>query len=283
MIRRHCYAIGVLLLALGASSCRPKPKLVVKAQRVVIKRISLKNITLSVRYLVKNPHRVALTIEKVDQRLFLNKEDVAAGNLVKKVKIAAKSSESLDVDVVVPFGGSLKSVTALALGKRVTYKVVSNMEIDTPLGLEKRTMLRSGEIEIPLKIGGGLVGIKNPALKGQNLTLDLLIKIPRPKIQMMATREIQYQFSIEGTSITTGALKLTAGSGDFQTVTVPVSWPLLKGVGWTSRVMLGQSLKTYFRMKMDLGDETDFLIENEDSFSLKKLTPAGVLNTIFKK
>jgi LEA14-like dessication related protein len=271
---------GILFLMVFAVGCKPKPKVTVVAKRLVIKKISLKELVLSVRYLIKNPHSIAITIKKVDQILKLKDQIVATGKLHKEVKISSNSSETLDVIIVVPFSSSLKPVGQLILGKEVAYSLKSKMVLDTALGKERRTLVRAGKLHLPIKPGGGLVGIKNIKLEGSKLKLNLIVKIPRPKTELMATKDVDYIFSIENSVISKGKIKLKAGKGDFHKVIVPVTWPMLKGVGWSGKLLLGSAVKTYFKLQFNLGDETEFVIENQEDMTLKKLSPVNILKKL---
>ncbi len=275
--------LPTLLLLFASFACKPKPKVVVRAQRVVIKRISLNSCVLSVRYLIKNPHPVDLKVLGVHQTLSMDKRVVARGELEKKRVVGAKATHSIDVNVTLPYRSSIKAMGQLFLGKEVDYNLTSTMTLDTPLGEERRTLIRAGKLKLPLKPGGGLVGLKNVGIEGGRLLkIDLLVKIPRPTTEMMSTTRVSYKYSIEGSVISQGDLNLTKGGAPFQKVTIPISWPLAKGVTWSSKLLLGGELKTHFWLKMDLGEETDFLIDTRDTFSLKKLNPSSLLKKILK-
>jgi LEA14-like dessication related protein len=268
---------------LSLFACKPKPKVVVKAKRVFINKITLDKLFLTARYEITNPHPVAITIVSADQNFKLDQKDISTGKLEKKVKIPAKKAENIDINMVIKLENSLKPVGQLILGKKVDYSHNSTFKIETPVGNETRRMLREGVFRLPLKPGGGLVGIKNLKLENSKIKMELLMKIPLPRVELMETTIVQYNFSIENTKIAAGKFNLKKdGKSDFQTVKIPVQWPLDKAAGWGIKSTLSK-VDYQFRLNFDLGQETEFVIEQKDSFNLKKLSPSYILKYLISQ
>ncbi|MDA3862518.1 MAG: hypothetical protein PF689_01475 [Deltaproteobacteria bacterium] len=268
---------------LSLFACKPKPKVVVKAKRVFINKITLDKLFLTARYEITNPHPVAITIVSADQNFKLDQKDISTGKLEKKVKIPAKKAENIDINMVIKLENSLKPVGQLILGKKVDYSLNSTFKIETPVGNETRRMLREGVFRLPLKPGGGLVGIKNLKLENSKIKMELLMKIPLPRVELMETTIVQYNFSIENTKIAAGKFNLKKdGKSDFQTVKIPVQWPLDKAAGWGIKSTLSK-VDYQFRLNFDLGQETEFVIEQKDSFNLKKLSPSYILKYLISQ
>ncbi len=261
----HPALVALLLLA----ACSPRPRVTVQAQRIVIRQLSLEYVLLEVRYLVHNPHPVAISVLEVDQTLELSNTVAARGQLEKPVSIPAKKSESLSVLLRVPFLPLATPAKELVLGRSVRYRLVSDMKMKTVLGKESRRVLREGELELPLVPGGGLAGIRNVRLEGGplgTLKLDLVILVPRPKKQIMETTQVEYTLRIENHDVADGRFPLTRGPENLQKVTIPVSWPIAKGATWLPKLATG--LPFHFRLRFDLGDETEFLIDKKDTLKV---------------
>jgi len=251
------------------AACSPRPKVTVQAQRIVIRQISLEYVLLEVRYQVHNPHPVAISVLEVDQSLELANTVAARGQLEKPVSIPAKKSESLNILLKVPFLPMATPAKELLFGRTVRYRLVSDMKMKTVLGKESRRVLREGELELPLVPGGGLAGLKNVRLEGGplgTLKLDMIVLVPRPKKQVMATTQVEYLLMIENHTIADGRFPLTRGPENMQKVTIPVSWPIAKGATWLPKMATG--LPFHFRLRFDLGDETEFLIDKKDTIKL---------------
>ncbi len=272
-----------LNLGLSLFACKPKPKVVVKAKRVFVNKITLNKLFLTARYEIKNPHPVAITIVSADQQFKLDQKDISTGKLNKKVKIPAKNAENIDIKMEIELKNSLKPVAKLVLGKNVDYSLDSIFKIKTPVGTETKKMLREGVFHLPLKPGGGLVGIKNLKLENSKIKMELLIKIPLPRVELMETTMVHYNFSIEDTKISSGKFKLKKdGKSDFQTVRIPVQWPLDKAAGWGIKSTLNK-VNYQFKLNFDLGKETEFVIEQKDNFNLKKLSPSSILKKLISQ
>lgn len=264
-MRNSWFPIALVLLC----ACSPRPRVTVQAQRIVIRQISLEYVLLEVRYQVHNPHPVAISVLEVDQTLELTHTVAARGQLEKAVSIPAKKSEPLSILLKVPFLPLASPAKDLLLGKSVRYRLVSDMKLKTVLGNESRRVLREGELELPLVPGGGLVGLKNVRLEGGplgTLLLDMVVLVPRPKKQVMETTEVEYLLKIENHTIADGRFPLTRGPENLQKVTIPVSWPIARGATWLPKLALG--LPVHFRLRFDLGDETEFLIDKKDTIKV---------------
>ncbi|MBU1242894.1 hypothetical protein KKD52_06065 [Myxococcota bacterium] len=265
-MKKNKWILGFVLLL---AACSPRPKVTVQAQRIVIRQISLEYMLLEVRYQVHNPHPVAISVLEVDQTLELSNTVAARGQLEKPVSIPAKKSEQLNVLLKVPFLPMLTPAKDLLTGRTVRYRLVSDMKMKTILGRESRRVLREGELELPLLPGGGLAGLKNVRLEGGplgTLKLDMIILVPRPKKQLMDTTQVEYLLRIENHTIADGRFPLTRGPENMQKVTIPVSWPIARGATWLPRLATG--LPVQFRLRFDLGDETEFLIDKKDTIRI---------------
>lgn len=255
------------------SACSPRPKVTVTAQRIVIRQISLESVQLAVRYEVHNPHPVAIDIQEVNQELELSQVVAARGHLEKPVSIPARKREMLEVSMTIPFLPLLPPVKDLMLGKSVRYRLTSGMKLKTVLGAETRNLLREGNLELPLSPGGGIAGISRVRLEGGpagTLLFDLKLRVPRPRRQLMATTYVEYSLSVEDSSIADGRFQLVQGPENFQEVTIPVSWPLGKGALWLPKLASG--LNMHFRLRFDLGDETEFVIDEKKELKFNPLS-----------
>ncbi len=258
-----------LLACCGLVACGPRPRVRVEARRLVIRQISLEHLVLEVRYEVHNPHPVSISILEVDQTLQLANTVAARGQMEEPVTVPAKKSSPLHVTLKVPFLPMANPAKDLLLGRSVPYRLESVMRMKTILGNEERKLLRQGELELPILPGGGLVGLKNVRLEGGplgTLRLDMIIAVPRPKKQLMDTTEVEYYLKIDKSVIAEGKFPMTAGPENMQNVTIPVAWPIAEGATWVPRMALG--LPVHFRLRFDLGEETEFLIDKKEKMKL---------------
>jgi LEA14-like dessication related protein len=266
-----------LILPLLLMACAPKPKVVIEAKRVVIKEISLKSMVLEVIYEVYNPHPVSITIKKVEQLFKLDGDIISNGGLNNPIDIRSKTTGLMKINIKVPFSSSLKSTAKLLKGKTISYSLTSDIKLQTVLGEEKRKIVREGDFNLPLDPTKSLIKIANPKISGGNLEFDLILKIPRPKKQISKTTKVEYNLSIDNTKIAKGSFPMKKGKGLFQKQTIKIKWPLTKGVEWTAKAAIGK-LKYYFKLKFDIGEDTEFKIEKKGKFDLMRdLNPLNQL------
>lgn len=262
------------MLAGLAAACSPRPRVTVTARRIVVRQVSLQSVQLVVRYEVHNPHPVAISILEVDQSLDLSGVVAARGQLEHAVSIPARKREIMDVRMTIPFLPLIEPMKDLLMGKSVRYRLSSDIRLKTVLGAETRRVLREGELELPLLPGGGIAGIHRMRLEGGpagTLLFDLEIRVPRPKKQLMETTHVEYGLAVDGHTIADGRFPLTRGPENFQEVTIPVSWPLGKSATWLPRLATG--LPVHFKMRFDLGDETEFVIDEKKELKFNPLSP----------
>lgn len=258
-------------VAMVFAACGKKPVVKVQAQRLILKKISLKELVVDMRYEITNPHKVAITVKKVDQVFTLDGAKAAEGKLVDEIKIPAGESRNIDVRMNVKLGKSFNNTARLLSGGELPYSLKADIEMKTIIGTEKRKLLREGSFRLPIAIGKQPVRIKNIALSGDKLKLEIVVAVPLPRKQKMSTTWAKYSFTIEDSVITEGKVKLESdGTKDFQDVTIPISWPMNKGLSWGPK-LLTTGVKTRFKLNFDMGSETEFVIDHKDKIGVNKL------------
>lgn len=265
---KRCSLVWLILLF----ACSPKPKVTVTAKRIVIRQISLESIQLVVRYEVHNPHPVDISILDVHQELELSQVVAARGRLESPVSIPAHKRELVEVRMILPFLPLLPPVKDLLMGKSIRYRLTSDMKLKTVFGTENRKLLREGDLELPLLPGGGIVNINNMRFEGGpmgTLLFDLKVRVPRPRKQLMATTQVKYALVVDKNTIADGRFHLVRGPENFQEVTIPISWPLGQSTLWLPKLASG--LRVHFTLRFDLGDETEFLIDENKELKLNSL------------
>ncbi|MBN2724626.1 MAG: hypothetical protein JXR95_11195 [Deltaproteobacteria bacterium] len=239
-----------------------------KAQRLVIRKITLEKVVVDVRYEIHNPHSVALKVLKVDQHLKIGNEQVAEGNLVNEVTVDSKKSSNIDVRLVLPIKSGFKNIGSLILGKELDYSLTSDITMKTFLGKENRSLLREGKIRLPIVPIKNSIKIKNISITSGVLQLDIAVKIPLPEKQRMKSTWADYSYTIENTTIAQGKIKLeTDGRKKTQEIIIPIKWPFDKGLLWTGK-FLTTGVSSNFKLFFNLGEETEFRIDHTEKVGL---------------
>lgn len=187
--------------------------------------INLGGLTLDTVWQLDNPNNVSLSLASVEYSLLVDDKQVVAGAPPQGFTMAAQGSTDLHFPAGIKFQDLVQVVETFLTKDSATYKASGALGIQTPVGVLRLPLSKSGEFEVP-KIPAVVFGdprVSNLSLTGA--TIEFPLTVTNKNSFPLPLGVLSGALTVAGASvgsISTGELGLMTEKGTKQ-VALPVN------------------------------------------------------------
>ncbi len=246
---RRVALLSALMATAGCAQLRDFLRAAVQEPAFVFKRLALENaslsgLTLDTVWSLTNPNSVGISLASVDYALFIEDKQVVAGAPKEGLQIAPNASSDLHFPAQVKFQDVVAVVDTFLNKDTAHYRAEGSVGVQTPLGLLRLPLAKSGEFEVP-KVPAVVFG--NPRVSNlsiQGVTIDFPLQVTNKNSYALPVAGLVGAVTLAGSNVgtlSTGNLGALDGRGTRE-VSVPLTVNFLSaGMGVFNAVQQGRA------------------------------------------
>jgi LEA14-like dessication related protein len=178
---------------------------VVKIESVDFGSVSFESLELLFNIMIENPNQFGISLSSFDYELLLNERSFVKGDQRDGMQIAASAKSAVQIPVSLRFRDIIESVQSVAQQDTSKYQFKSGFAFSVPV---------IGDVRIPVQRSGMIPVVKAPSINIAHLKIDnlsftgaratLALDIKNPNSFSLGLKNMQYAFSVDGTSLIEG-------------------------------------------------------------------------------
>lgn len=199
-----------------------KPKLTFKTAS--LRQADLSGATLDLVYTLENPNPFGLSLKSISYQLEIEGRHVVSGTPPKGLKIKSRGASQLTFPATVKFADLAPTLMTFLQKDSATFRASGHIGIDTPVGVIKLPLSKSGTFPIPK-----LPAIRIQPPKIQNITLTgarvvFPIQLTNPNPFPLPFTGFDAALSVAGTRVGAAAVRPPAAlpSKQSQVIELPI-------------------------------------------------------------
>ncbi len=227
-------------------------------KRLGLTDINLGGLTLDTVWQLDNPNNVALSLASVEYALLVDDKQVVAGAPPQGFSMAANGSTDVHFPAGIKFQDLVQVVETFLTKDSATYKASGALGIQTPVGIIKLPLSKTGEFEVP-KIPQVVFGdpkVSNLSLTGA--TIEFPLTVTNKNTFPLPLGVLSGALSVAGANvgtISTGELGLMTEKGTKQ-VSLPVNVSFLSAASAVVNAVRGGNAPVQFNAQLQSGATT---------------------------
>jgi LEA14-like dessication related protein len=180
----------------------------VRIEGVRVADASFDHVDLLFDVAIRNPNKVAATLDSFDYSLELNQFTVLSGTQDAAVAIASQGSTTVPVPVSLRFNDLYRLYSDLSDKDEVDYALLAELNFDVPV---------LGRVSVPVSREGTLPMAKEPMISVEDLQVErldfdsadveLVLRINNPNAFDMLLENLAYEFTVDGTEWGRGSIR----------------------------------------------------------------------------
>ena len=190
----------LLVLAVAGSGCTTlralfgdvtKPEFNFK--RLKLEGMSFDSVTLGLVYEIDNPYEIPIELAHVDYQLAVEGKRLFSGSPNQGVKIPAGRKREITFPAQVRFAELGSAVKSIFTKSSLAYRASGNVGLDTPVGMLKFPISKSGNFDRPDLPTIRIAAIQAPRVTGTSAELKVLLDVTNTNPFPMPLEQVQYR------------------------------------------------------------------------------------------
>ena|GEM_PF-817521 len=200
---RKAFTLLIVILLTGCSTIdQIVQKPTVTFEGIAIRDISLFEETVVFRIQITNPNQFGIKVENIQYNLKINGNDFVDSSLDRKIQLAGRSTERIEIPVSIRHLDLFQNVVAFIKAKEAVYELNGSVDfgvLDIPFGGD-------GKISIPQLPKLQLNAIRIRELSWQNTEMELELGLENLNSFAMDLEGMDYSLRLAGKDIVAGNL-----------------------------------------------------------------------------
>jgi len=223
-------------------------------KRLGLNDLSLGGLTLDTVWALGNPNSVGISLASVDYALFIEEKQVVAGAPKQGLQIAPNASTDLHFPASFKFQ-DVVAVVETFLNKDFAAYPEGALGVQTPIGVIRLPIVKSGEFEVPKIPNIVFANPKVSNLSLQGVTIEFPLTVTNRNTFALPVSAVTGSLNLAGSNVgtlSTGDLGALDGKGT-RVVTLPLTVNFLSaGMGIFNAVQKGNA-QVQFNAKLQSG------------------------------
>ncbi len=232
-----------------------KPEMTFK--RVKLEGMSFDSVTLGLVYEIDNPYEIPIELAQVSYQLAVEGNRLFSGSPNQGVKIPAGRSREISFPAQIHFAEVFPAVSTIFTKKSLGYKASGSVGVDTPVGLLKFPISKSGTFDRPDLPQVRIADIAAPRITATGAELRVALDVTNTNGFPMPLEALQYGLNLNGSKVGGGTVKgANVGAKRTQRITLPVKVGIADAGRGLQQLLSGKATDVEVTGKFDFGSLT---------------------------